>query len=152
MVLFIMKTKRLQCPCGLKGKWQLMKGSLVRHSLCCTWRHRTDRLLLHFHATSVMMPHAPPVVTHLPILRQKWETLAWLASWWSKLPDVDACPDTVFIRHRFWGTNQQTSSPWFWGPIQEIIVVILKPKSPNRSAWFWGPNQETLAVVLRPNY
>jgi hypothetical protein len=29
MVLFIVKTKRLECPYGLKGKLHLMNGSLV---------------------------------------------------------------------------------------------------------------------------
>jgi hypothetical protein len=32
--------------------------------------------LLHFHVTSTMMPHAPPVVAPSPVLRQNWETLA----------------------------------------------------------------------------
>jgi hypothetical protein len=110
MVLFIVKTKRLECPCGLKEKLHLMKGSLVRHLLRCTWRHRTDHLSLHFHSTSVMMPHAPPAVAHLLVLRQNWETLAWLASRQSKPSDVNACPHIVFINSSILRANQQTSS------------------------------------------
>jgi hypothetical protein len=33
-----------------------------------------------------------------------------------------------------------------------MVVVILRPKSTNGRPWFWGPNQETVAVVLRPNH
>jgi hypothetical protein len=98
MALFIVKIKRLECPCGLKRKLQLMKGSLVWLSLRYTGHHRTDHLLLHFHMTSAMMPHAPPTVAHSLLLRQNWETLAWLTSRWSKPLDVDVCPHTVFIR------------------------------------------------------
>jgi hypothetical protein len=32
----IYSKKRLECPCELKGKLQLMKGSLVRFPLCRT--------------------------------------------------------------------------------------------------------------------
>jgi hypothetical protein len=32
MVLFIVKTKTLECPYGIKGKLQLMNGSLVQLS------------------------------------------------------------------------------------------------------------------------
>jgi hypothetical protein len=49
----------------------------------------------------------------------------------------------------------QTDKPpptWFWGPNQETVIMILRPKSPNHRPWFWGPNQETIAVVLIPNY
>jgi hypothetical protein len=62
--------KRLECPCGLKGKLHLMKGSLVRHLLRCTRRHRTNRLSLHFHAISMMMPCVPPTVAPSLVLRQ----------------------------------------------------------------------------------
>jgi hypothetical protein len=63
------KNKGLECPCGLKGKLHLMKGSLVWLPLCRTWRHQTDRLSLHFYVTSAMMPRAPPVVAPSPVLR-----------------------------------------------------------------------------------
>jgi hypothetical protein len=68
MVLFIAKTKRLECPYGLKGKLRLMKDSLVWLPLHRTRRHRTDHLLLHFQATSVMLPCAPPAVAPSPVL------------------------------------------------------------------------------------
>jgi hypothetical protein len=57
--------------------------------------------------------------------------------------------------HPLIGFEAQTDKPpptWFWGPNQETVVVILRPKSPNRHPWFWGPIQETLTVVLRPNH
>jgi hypothetical protein len=47
-----------------------MKDGLVQLSVRRTRRHRTDHLLLHFHATSVMMSRAPLTVAHLPVLRQ----------------------------------------------------------------------------------
>jgi hypothetical protein len=98
MVLFIAKTKILECPYGLKWKLQLMKGSLVRIPLRRTRRHQTDRLLLHFHMISTMMPRAPHVVAPSLVLRQNLETLALLASRWSKPLDIDVCPHTIFIR------------------------------------------------------
>jgi hypothetical protein len=64
------ENKRLECPYGLNGKLHLIKDSLVRLSLCRTRHHRTDRLLLHFHMTSVMMPRAPPAIATPPVLRQ----------------------------------------------------------------------------------
>jgi hypothetical protein len=41
-----------------------------------TRRHRTDRILLLFHATSTMMSCAPLVIAPSPVLSQNWETLA----------------------------------------------------------------------------
>jgi hypothetical protein len=63
------KNKRLECRCGVKGKLHLMNGSLVRVPLRSTRRHRTDRLLLHFHVTSTMIPRAPPAVAPPPVSR-----------------------------------------------------------------------------------
>jgi hypothetical protein len=43
------------------------------------------------------------------------------------------------------GFEAQTDKPpptLFWGPNQETITIILRPKSSNRRPWFWGPNQE----------
>jgi hypothetical protein len=42
--------------------------------------------------------------------------------------------------------SAQTSKPrptWFWGPNQEIVMMILWAQSPNHGCQFWGPNQET---------
>jgi hypothetical protein len=64
------ENKKLEYPCGLKGKLHLLKGSLVQLPLCRTWRHRIDCLFLHFHVTSTMMPRAPTVVAPPPVLRQ----------------------------------------------------------------------------------
>jgi hypothetical protein len=110
-----------------KRKIYLMKGSLVQLLLHRTRRHWTICLLLHFHVTSAMKPHAPPTVTPSPVLGQNWETLARVASQWSKLLGVDACPHTVFIRSSVLrhksinllplGFEVQTKKPsrWFWG-------------------------------------
>jgi hypothetical protein len=57
--------------------------------------------------------------------------------------------------HLLIGFEAQTNkSPptWFWGSNQETVMVILRPKSPNRQPWFWDPKQETFVVVLRPNH
>jgi hypothetical protein len=139
-----------------------MKDTLVWLSLCYTQCHRTDRLLLYFHVTSVMMPRAPPVVAPLLVLRQNWETLARLASRRSKPPDVDVCPHTVFIRpsvlrHKltnllplsfeaqtkkpsrwFWGPNHQTAATGFQAQTRKPERVVLKPNHKNRSHQFWG--------------
>jgi hypothetical protein len=162
IVLFIAKTKILECPCGLKGKLHLMKGSLVRLPLRCIRCHRTDCLLLVFHASSAMMPRSPSAVAPSPVLRQNWKTLARLASWWSKLPDVDACPHIIFIcssvlrhkptNHSLFGIEAQTKKPsrWFCGPNHQIVAagfeaqigkperVVLRPNHNNRSHRFWG--------------
>jgi hypothetical protein len=61
--------KRLECPYGQKGKLHLMKGSLVHLPLRRTRHHRTNRILFHFHATSTMMPRAPPTIAHSTVLR-----------------------------------------------------------------------------------
>jgi hypothetical protein len=150
MVLFIVNTKRPECPYGLKGKLQLMKGSLVCLPLHRTRHHRADHLLLHFHVTSIMMPRAPPAIARPPVLRQNWETLAWLASWWSKLPVVNACPHTVFIHSSILrcklinlfphGFEAQTKKPlrWFWGSNHQTIDLSFGAQIKKLSHWFWG--------------
>jgi hypothetical protein len=45
--------------------------------------------------------------------------------------------------HWFCSATFNPSSTWFWGSNQEIVTVILRPKSPNQSCQFWGPNWET---------
>jgi hypothetical protein len=92
-----------------------------------------------------MVPRASPAVVPPPILRPDWETLAWLASTWSKLLDLDVCP-TPSSSCWFCATTDKPKLAWFWGPNQETVAVILRPKSPNRSCWFWGPNRETQAI------
>jgi hypothetical protein len=74
------ENKRLEYPFGLEGKLHLMNDSLVWLPLRHIRHNRTNHLLLHFHMTSTMMPHAPPAITPPPVLRQNWEILAWLAS------------------------------------------------------------------------
>jgi hypothetical protein len=84
----------------------------------------------------------------LPVLRPHWETLAQLASRWSKSLDLDVCPMPSTSSHRFCGTTDKPWPTWFWGPKQETIVVILRPKTPNRSLRFWVPNRETVDIVF----
>jgi hypothetical protein len=141
-----------------------MRGSLVRLPLHRTWRHRTGRLLLHFHVTSTVMPHAPPVVAPLLFLRQNWETLTRLASWWSKPLDVDTCPHTVFIRSSVFkrkptnllplGFEAQTKKPsqWFWGPNHQTINLDFQAQTKKPSQWFWGQTTDKLSLpVLKLN-
>jgi hypothetical protein len=126
-------------PYGLKEKIHLMNGSLVRLPLCRTRRHQINRLLLHFHATSVMMPREPPAVAPPPVLRQNWKTLAQLASRRSKPPDVDAYPHTVFIRSsilRHKPTN--------------LLPLILRSKLRNRRGDFEAEITKLSTLVLRP--
>jgi hypothetical protein len=148
MVLYIAKTKRLKCPCGLKGKLHLIKGSLVWLPLCHTRHHQTDHLSLHFRVTSMMMPRAPPVVATSPILRQNWETLTRLASRRSKPPNVDACPHTFFIRSSVLrrkptnllplGFEAQTKKPLndFKAQITKPPVLVLRTKPRNHFSGF----------------
>jgi hypothetical protein len=110
-----------------------MKGSLGWLPLCRTWRHRTDRILLHFHVTSVMMTCAPPTIAPSPVLRQNWETLTRLASRWSKLPDVDACSHTIFI-----------CSLVLRRKLINLLPLGFEVQTKKSSWWFWGPNYQTL--------
>jgi hypothetical protein len=149
MVLFIVKTKRQEWPYGLEGKLQLMKGSLVWLSLSRTQRHQIIHLLIHFHVTSMMIPRGPPVITPSLVLSQNWETLSWLALWWSKPPDIDVCPHTVFIRSlvlRHKPTNliplgfeAQTKKPswWFWATNHQTIDLGFEAQTKKLSQWFW---------------
>jgi hypothetical protein len=50
---------------------------------------------------------------------------------------------TIFLPSVLW-CNRKPLPAWFWGPNQETVMVILMPKSPNRSCWFYGPNQEII--------
>jgi hypothetical protein len=132
MILFIAKTKRLECFYGPKGKLQPIKGSLVRLPLHLTRRHRIVCLLLHFHVTSAMMPRTLPVVAHLPILRQNWETSARLASQRSKSSDVNACPHTVFI-----------GSSILRRKLINLLPLGFETQTKKLSRWFWCLNHQT---------
>jgi hypothetical protein len=123
-----------------------MNGSLIWLSLRCTRHHRIGHLSLHFHTTSKMMPHAPPIVAPLLVLRQNWETLALPASRRSKPLDFNACPHTIFIRSSVLRRKPTSSSH-----------LVLKVKSRNchddfeaqikkMSWWFWGPNHQTIVT------
>jgi hypothetical protein len=133
MVLFIAKTKRLECPYGVKGILQLIRGSLIWLSLCLTQRHRTNHLLLHFHATSVVMPRVPSAIAPSLVLRQNWETLTRLASRRSKPPNIDACAHIVFIRSSVLRCKPTNLLP---------LGFEAWTKKPSR--WFWGPNHQTV--------
>jgi hypothetical protein len=118
-----------------------MKGSLVGLPLHYTLQHRTDHLLLHFHAIFTMMLCASPSVVPLPVLRQNWETLARPASWCSKSPDVNACPHTVFI-HPSVSRHKPTN----------LLPLGFEAQTKKLSQWFWGQITEKLSPpVLRLN-
>ncbi len=89
-----------------------------------------------------MVPRAPPVVAPPSFFRPDWETLARLASMPSKLLDLDACPAPTSLCW-FCDATDKLISTWFWGPNQETVAVILRPKSPNQLS-VWGLNWETL--------
>jgi hypothetical protein len=109
-----------------------------------------------------MVPHASPTVAPPPVFSPDWETLGRLASTPSKPLDLDVCPALTSL-HRFCGATDKPKPAWFWGPNQETVAVILRPKSPNQSYQFWGPNWEIFhhlgfeaqlrnpPTVLRPN-
>jgi hypothetical protein len=134
-----------------KKKLQLMNDSLVQLPLRRTRRHWTDHLLLHFHATSVMMSCAPPVVAPSLVLSQNLKTLAWLASRWNNPLDVDAWPHTVFIR----------SSVLIHKPTNllhlvlihkptNLLHLVLRPKPKNHHGDFEAQITKPSTLVLRP--
>jgi hypothetical protein len=90
----------------------------------------------------MMVPRVPPAVAPTSVLRPDWETLTRLASRWSKPPDLNASPAPSSLC-QFCGATDKLKPAWFWSPNQEIVAVILRPKSPNQSYRFWGPNRET---------
>jgi hypothetical protein len=141
-----------------------MKGSLVWLPLRHTWHNRTDRLLLQFHVTFVIMSRAPPAVAPSSVLRHNWKTLAWLTSRWSKPPDVDACPHIVFICSsvlRCKSTNLlplgfeiQTIKPsqWFWGTNYQTVDLDFDAQTKKLSQWFWNQTTDKpLSPILRLN-
>jgi hypothetical protein len=98
-----------------------------------------------------MVPRVLPVVMSLPVFRPDWKILAKLASTWSKLLYLDACPTATFI-HRFCGSTNKPKLTWFWDLNQETVTVILRHKSPNQSCQFWGTNRKPFTtLVLRLN-
>jgi hypothetical protein len=111
----------------------------------------------------MMVPYALTTVVPPPVFKSDWKTLARLASTPSKPLNLDACPASTSL-HWFCGAIDKPKPSWFWGPNQEIVAVILRPKSPNQSCRFWGPNRKTLhhlgfeaqprnwPLVLRPNW
>jgi hypothetical protein len=141
-----------------------MKGSLFQlplHRIRC---HRTNHLSLHFHVTSAMMPRAQPTVAHSPVLRQSWETLAQLALWWSKPPNINTCPHTIIIRWSILrckptnllphGFEAQTKKPswWFWGPNHQTIDLGFEAQTKKPSQWFWGQTTDKPSPpILRLN-
>jgi hypothetical protein len=94
-----------------------------------------------------MVPRAPSVIAPPPVLRQDWETLAWLASRRSKTLNLDACLVPYFLR-RFCGATDKPKSAWFWGPNQETVAAqITKPELTVLRSKPGNP----LPLVLRPN-
>jgi hypothetical protein len=106
------------------------------------------------HDDATCTTHRPPSL----ILRQNWETLAWLALHRSKPSDVDTCPHTVFICSSVLshkpinllplGFEVQTMKPsqWFWGPNHQTVDLCFEAQTKKPSRWFWGPNHKTIAT------
>jgi hypothetical protein len=53
------------------------------------------------------------------------------------------CPTPTSLR-RFYDAPNKPKPPWFWGPNQETVAVILSSKPLKHSCQFWGTNWETL--------
>jgi hypothetical protein len=111
------------------------------------------------------MPCAPSAITPPPVLRQNWETLAQLASWWSKPLDVNVWHHTVFIRSSvlrrkpvnllplgfeaqinklswwFYGSNHQTVAAGFEAQTGKTERVVLRPIHKNRSHRIWDQTE-----------
>jgi hypothetical protein len=113
-----------------------------------------------------MVPRTQPVVAPTSVLRPDWETLARLASRWSKSPYLDTCPAPSSIR-RFCSATDKPKSAWFWCPNQETVAVILRIKSPTKSptvvvgfviqtetraTGFEAKPEKTIPMVLRSNH
>jgi hypothetical protein len=104
-----------------------------------------------------MMPLAPPAVAPPPVLRQNWKTLAQIASRWSKTPNVDACPHTIFIYPsvlRNKPTNllqidfEAQTKKLSWSRHRMSTRVLTPSSSVHR---FWGTNRQTSSkLILRP--
>jgi hypothetical protein len=110
-----------------------------------------------------MVPCASPAVAHSPVLRPDWETLAQLASTWSKPLYLNACPTLTHPSVGFvmqptnWillNFEAQTKKPlrWFWGSNHQTVAAILKTKPKNPPPpWFWGSTKKPSPPVLMPN-
>jgi hypothetical protein len=84
--------------------------------------HRPTHFQLQLNATSVMNP---------PVLSLDWESLARLASWWSKLLDLDACPAS------------SSSSVSFVAQLINHNPLGFELQTKKLSWWFWGQNHQT---------
>jgi hypothetical protein len=130
-----------------------MKGSLIRLPLHRTRCHRTDHLSLHFHMTTAMMPCAPPVVAPSPVLRKKlWNPSSTCFMMKQAVGCQRVSSHRINLLNAFESQTDKPPPTWFWGTNQETVIVILRPKSPNRRHWIWGPNKEIVTVVLRSNH
>jgi hypothetical protein len=98
-----------------------------------------------------MVPRAPPVVAPPPVFKPDWETLIRLVSTPSKLLDLNTCSTPTSLR-RFCGATDKLKPTWFWGPNQETVAVILRPKSPNQSCRFEPQTgKPSTTLILRLN-
>jgi hypothetical protein len=105
------------------------------------------------------MSHAPPIITHPPVLRQDWKILAWIAFKQSKLPDLDACPapnhppiDFVAqpTTHSLLSFEAQIkkSRRWFWDTNHQTGATGFESQTRKPSTLFLRLNQETRAPHL----
>jgi hypothetical protein len=99
----------------------------------CNPSHRSVRLYLHLHETSVMTSRVPSV----PCLHPS--STCFQAKQAARSQRVS---HVVFILLSVLWRDRQTVATWFWGSNQETVVVILRPKSPIRSYQFWGTNRK----------
>jgi hypothetical protein len=98
-----------------------------------------------------------------PVLRQNWDTLAWLASRWSMLPDVDMRPHTIFICTLFLrckptnlpplGFEVQTNkaSRWFCGTNHHTIAASFEVQIGKHKRLVLRPNHQTIATSFEAN-
>jgi hypothetical protein len=97
----------------------------------------------------MMVPRAPPVVTPPLVFRTDWKTLVRLTFTWSKPLDLEACPAPTSLR-QFCGATDKSKPTWFWGPNQETITVILRPKPRNHHGDFKPQITKSELPVLSP--
>jgi hypothetical protein len=106
-----------------------------------------------------MMPRAPPIVAPPPVLRPIQQTLAWLASRWSKPPDLDLCPTLHHPPLSVLWCNRQTVACLVLRPrprnchsdfevqITKPELLVLRPKPGNRRPWFWGSTKKHALLI-----
>jgi hypothetical protein len=89
------------------------------------------------------MPHAPPAIASLSVLKQKWETLARLASWWNHRGEVQTTKFLLKLRnhlHLLIGFEVQ---------ITNFLPLGFEAQTKKSSWWFCGSNHQTAATNFK---